>query len=65
MQAVQKPKELKKEFLDNAEFCELMGTSKRTNQTWRDKGIIKSSQVGHKIFYSREDVLHLLEANKY
>ena len=53
------------EFVDNTKFCEIMGISKRTSQTWRDEGKVKFSQIGHKIFYSREDVLNFLERNKF
>ncbi|MGH2667156.1 helix-turn-helix domain-containing protein [Flavobacterium sp.] len=50
----------KKSFMDNEEFLQLMGVSKRTAQSWRDEGIISFSQVGNKIYYKMSDVDKLL-----
>lgn len=50
----------KKSFIDNEEFLELMGISKRTAQSWRDEGKISFSQVGNKIYYKMSDVDKLL-----
>ena len=50
----------KKSFMDNEEFIELMGISKRTAQCWRDEGKISFSQVGNKIYYKQSDVDKLL-----
>lgn len=50
----------KKSFMDNEEFLELMGISKRTAQSWRDEGKISFSQVGNKIYYKMSDVDKLL-----
>lgn len=50
----------KKSFVDNEEFLELMGISKRTAQSWRDEGKISFSQVGNKIYYKMSDVDKLL-----
>ena len=46
----------KKSFMDNEEFIQLMGISKRTAQGWRDEGKISFSQVGSKIYYKLSDV---------
>lgn len=51
------------EFIDNADFIQLMKISKRTAQTWRDDGIISFSQVGSKIYYRMTDVQKLLDCN--
>ena len=53
----------KKSFMDNEEFIELMGISKRTAQCWRDEGKISFSQVGNKIYYKQSDVDKLLAEN--
>ncbi len=53
----------KKSFMDNEEFIQLMGVSKRTAQGWRDEGKISFSQVGKKIFYKLSDVDKLLAEN--
>ncbi len=50
-------------FLDNQEFLQLMNISKRTAQTWRDKGIVSFSQIGSKIYYQMSDVQKLLNKN--
>ena len=53
----------KKSFMDNEEFIQLMGISKRTAQCWRDEGKISFSQVGNKIYYKQSDVDKLLAEN--
>ena len=53
------------EFVDNSKFCEIMCISKRTSQTWRDKGTVKFSQIGGKIYYAKSDLLKLLEDHRY
>ncbi|WP_136669371.1 helix-turn-helix domain-containing protein [Flavobacterium sp. H122] len=50
----------KKSFMDNEEFIQFMGISKRTAQCWRDEGKISFSQVGNKIYYKMSDVDKLL-----
>jgi hypothetical protein len=51
------------EFVDNADFIQLMKISKRTAQAWRDEGKIAFSQVGGKIYYKMSDVQELLNHN--
>lgn len=51
------------EFIDNADFIQLMKISKRTAQSWRDEGKISFSQVGGKIYYKMSDVQALLNSN--
>ncbi|MCL9806823.1 helix-turn-helix domain-containing protein [Flavobacterium amniphilum] len=46
--------------MDNEEFIQFMGISKRTAQCWRDEGKISFSQVGNKIYYKMSDVDKLL-----
>lgn len=45
-----------KKWLDNQDVCDVLGISKRTLQTYRDKGLLPFSQIRHKIFYKPEDV---------
>lgn len=49
-------KNAKAEFMDNADFIQLMNISKRTAQSWRDKGVIPFVQIGAKIYYKASDV---------
>jgi excisionase family DNA binding protein len=49
-------KNAKAEFMDNADFIQLMNISKRTAQSWRDKGAIPFVQIGAKIYYKASDV---------
>jgi hypothetical protein len=42
--------------------CFALGISKRTLQTYREKGIISFSRVGGKYFYNEADVAAYLEA---
>lgn len=51
-------------WLDNQEVCEILGISKRTLQTYRDKGMLSYTQINHKIFYRPEDVDKLINKLK-
>jgi len=50
-------------FFDNQEFMSLMNISKRTAQEWRNKNVIKFSQVGNKIYYKLSEIKKLLNDN--
>ncbi|KAA6333410.1 hypothetical protein EZS27_018172 [termite gut metagenome] len=56
-------KELKK-WLDNQEVCMILNISKRTLQTYRDKGTLPYSQINHKIYYKPEDVERVMKQLK-
>lgn len=47
-------------WLDNQEVCEILGISKRPLQTYRNKGALSYTQIGHKIYYLPEDVESLI-----
>ncbi len=53
------------QWLDNEDVCRLLDISKRTLQSYRDKGILAYSQTGHKCFYKALDVEKLLEKSKH
>ena len=53
-----------KKWLNNKEFCEYLGISKRTAQNYRDTGIIPFSQIGSKIYYRLNDLITRLEDSK-
>ena len=42
-----------------------LGISKRTLQTYREKGLLPFSRIRHKIFYKPEDVGKLLQSSHY
>ena len=46
----------KMNWLDNADVCEKLNVSKRTLQTYRDRGLLAHSQINHKMYYKLEDV---------
>ncbi|OAV66180.1 Helix-turn-helix domain protein [Bacteroidales bacterium Barb6XT] len=48
------------QWMDNQDVCQLLQISKRTLQSYRDKGILAYSQTGHKCFYRVSDVEKLL-----
>lgn len=48
--------------MDGADVCEKLGISKRTLQTYRDRGLLPYSQINHKIYYRTEDVEAFVEA---
>lgn len=54
-----------KEFVwNNDEFADNLKISKRTAQTWRDKGLINFSQVGSVILYTRKDIESFLNKHR-
>lgn len=52
------------DWLDNQELCLLLDVSLRTLQTYRDKGVLAYSMIGHKCYYRRSDVSILMEQLK-
>jgi DNA-binding transcriptional MerR regulator len=48
-------------WLDNQEAMEFLKISSRTLVTYRQKGILKYSQTGSKIYYRKSDILETLE----
>ena len=48
-------------WLDIQDVCELLHISKRTLQSYRDKGILPFSQIGAKIYYKASDIQKHLE----
>ena len=54
-----------KKWLDNQDVCDVLGISKRTLQTYREKGLLPFSRIRHKIFYKPEDVGKLLQSSHY
>ncbi|SHG07980.1 helix-turn-helix domain-containing protein [Dysgonomonas macrotermitis] len=58
------PKRVDEEWYNNRDVCRLLGVSLRTLQTYRDKGLIPYSQVGHKCYYKIKDVECFMEKNR-
>ena len=52
----------KMNWMDGADVCEKLGISKRTLQTYRDRGLLPYSQINHKIYYRTEDVEAFVES---
>ena len=52
----------KMNWMDGADVCEKLGISKRTLQTYRDRGLLSYSQINHKIYYRTEDVEAFVES---
>lgn len=50
------------QWLDNQEVCLMMNITKRTLQTYKDKGLLLYSRLNRKNYYKRSDVQALLEA---
>ncbi|MBD3905631.1 MULTISPECIES: helix-turn-helix domain-containing protein [Bacteroidota] len=51
-------------WLDNQEVCLMMDITKRTLQTYKDKGLLPYSKLNRKNYYKRSDVQALLEAHQ-
>ena len=54
----------KEKWLDNQEVCLMMNITKRTLQTYKDKGLLPYSKLNRKNYYKRSDVQVLLEAGQ-
>lgn len=50
-------------WLDNQEVCLMMNITKRTLQTYKNKGLLPHSRLNRKNYYKLSDVLTLLEAS--
>ena len=54
-----------KRWFDNQDVCQLLGISKRTLQSYREKGLLPFCIIRHKIFYKPEDVERLLQSSHH
>ena len=54
----------KEKWLDNQEVCLMLNISKRTLQTYRDKGWLSYSKLNRKNYFKYSDVRALLEAGQ-
>ena len=52
-----------KRWLDNEDVCNILSISKRTLQTYRDKGLLPFSRIRNKLFYRPDDIEHLLQSS--
>lgn len=51
-------------WLDNQEVCLMMNITKRTLQTYKDKGLLPYSKLNRKNYYKRSDIQALLKAGQ-
>lgn len=49
-------------WLDGQEVCQALRITKRTLQSYRDKGLLGCSTVGGKYYYREKDVTEFLQA---
>lgn len=54
----------KEKWLDNQEVCLMMNITKRTLQTYKNKGLLPYSKLNRKNYYKLSDVKALLEAGQ-
>lgn len=54
----------KEEWLDNQDVCQLLNISLRTLQSYRDRGLLAYSMIGHKCYYKASDIHLLIEKSK-
>ncbi|MCF8372106.1 MAG: helix-turn-helix domain-containing protein [Bacteroidales bacterium] len=55
--------QLRKEWIDSQEVCEMLHISKRTLQNYRDQKRIPFSSIDGKMYYKYEDISSILEMN--
>ncbi|HPR74255.1 MAG TPA: helix-turn-helix domain-containing protein [Bacteroidales bacterium] len=56
---------LSKQWLTSEEVCRQLSISKRTLQSYRDRGILPYAQIGRKIYYKASDVDDYLDAHYF
>ena len=61
--------EISEQYIESVKMPKLLGISRKTWQTYRDKRLIPFSQIGSKIYVKRADLerfmnSHCIEANK-
>jgi DNA-binding transcriptional MerR regulator len=54
-----------KDWLDNQDVCEILDITKRTLQSYREKGLLPYSRIEYKIRYKPEDVQKLLQSSAH
>ncbi len=54
----------REEWLDNQDVCQLLNISLRTLQSYRDRGVIAYSMIGHKCYYKVRDIHLFIEKSK-
>ena len=59
----QPPKPRKEEWLDANEVCKMLHISRRTLKRWTDRGLFIASQMGDRLYYSRDEIDRALRAN--
>ena len=47
--------------MDSADVCRVLNITKRTLQSYRDKGILPYTRIGGKFFYRERDLADYLE----
>jgi len=52
-----------KKWLSSEEVCHILSISKRTLQSYRDRGVLPYAQVGRKIYYKASDIDDYLDAH--
>ena len=57
--------EEKKLCYNNREVMDLFGVSTQVLKSWRDAGLIGYSMIGRFYYYTREDILKLLEETHF
>jgi prophage antirepressor-like protein len=54
----------KEKWLTGNDVCELLQISARSLQSYRDKGTLPYSQIGHKCYYKASDVEQLINQSQ-
>ena len=54
-----------KAWMDNQEVCQILDITKRTLQSYRERGLLPFCRIRHKIFYKPEDVERLMQSSHH
>lgn len=54
----------KEDWLDNQDVYQLLNISLRSLQSYRNRGLIAYSMIGHKCYYKRTDLDKLIEKSE-
>lgn len=61
--AIERPEQGLTQWMDAAETCKRLRTSRRTLRRWAQNGLVHPSKLGNRLYFDPAEVEHLLRSN--
>lgn len=61
--AVEHPQQGLTRWVETADLCRRLGTTRRTLYRWREQGLLHPSRLGNRLYYDLEEVDALIRSN--